>query len=85
MPRIIGAGRAAIDAYWQRIGQAKRWLLDVHSTEGGGGLVVQRGTSRLERDAGGALRTSVVEFVLTWRQQDDGSWRILSDVYWQVR
>lgn len=78
-------GREAIDAYWARLGQAKRWQLDVHSAEGNGGIVVQRGRSVLTRDRDGRSQTSAVEFVLTWQQQDDGAWRILSDVYWRAR
>lgn len=89
--RILGpgagavVGREAIDAYWKDIGKAKRWELDIRSTEGAQGLVVQRGRSTLVvRDQRGD-RTSVVDFVLTWRLMPDGGWRIQSDVYWPVR
>lgn len=81
----IVAGREAIDAYWQRVGGAKRWKLDVHSTDGARDLVVQLGRSTLVLDRRGREQRSVVNFALTWRQSPDGEWRILSDVYWPVR
>jgi len=75
------AGREAIDAYWANIGQARQWHIDVRSTHGAGDLLVQTGRSRLIR-SGGSQPGSLVDFVLTWRRQDDGSWLIVSDVYW---
>ncbi|MCA8977918.1 MAG: alpha-L-fucosidase [Planctomycetes bacterium] len=82
---VAVAGREAIDAYWAKFGKAEKWRLDIRSTEGAGDLFVQAGRSRLERRVDGALRTSIVDFVLTWRRQGDGAWRIVSDVYWPVR
>ena len=75
-------GREAIDQYWGRMQQVRRWDLDVRTTEGAGDLYVQTGRSTLVRQRQGSERSSVVEFVLTWQKQADGEWRVVSDVYW---
>lgn len=81
----VVAGREAIGAYWNRTRKVTKWQLDVRSTDGSADLFVQTGRSTLVTQPGVNQKTSVVEFVLTWRQQEDGSWRILSDVYWPAK
>ena len=75
-------GREAIDAYWAGLSGARDWTLDVHRLEGGPVVVHQRGRSTLEIERDGTLHTSVVEFVIVWVRQDDGSYRIAVDAYW---
>ena len=79
-------GRNAIDAYWARTGENYTdldWELTVEHVEGDEGLAYQRGRSTLSRTSvDGERRVSIVEFVLIWQQQDDGSYRILVDAYW---
>ena len=76
------AGRKAIDAYWTKLQNPKDWRLEVLSVEGDKGVIVQRGRSRLVVAPGGQERISVVEFVLIWHQQKDGTYKIAMDAYW---
>ena len=77
-------GREAIDAYWARFGTGIDWKLEPFATEGnyGRGFAYQRGRSTLTYERDGELRTSTVEFVLLWRRDNLGDWRIAVDGYW---
>jgi len=81
-------GRAAIDAYWnppQKPGQGSKpgkWTLEVLSVEGTEFMPVQRGRSILEGQWEGKATTSDVQFVVVWRKQPDGSYRISVDSWW---
>jgi ketosteroid isomerase-like protein len=75
-------GREAIDAYWDHEREAPRWTLEVLGLEGDASMPVQRGRSILEHVRGGERRVSEVEFVVVWRRQEDGSYRIAVDAYW---
>lgn len=78
----IVAGREALDASWSRPLQNAEWSLSIHSIEGPVELPVQRGTSVLAYDRPTGRHVSEVEFVVVWRLQDDGSYRIAVDAYW---
>ncbi|MBT8484748.1 MAG: DUF4440 domain-containing protein [Phycisphaerales bacterium] len=75
-------GRTEIDAYWMRFSDPVDWSLSVGTLEGEADLLCQRGTSRLTYRRGDAVRTSVVEFLLIWRREEDGRLRIAVDAYW---
>ncbi len=75
-------GREAIDAYWDRARENPGWTLDILSLEGDVSLPVQRGRSVLEYDRDGARRVSDVQFLVIWRLQPDGTYRIAVDAYW---
>ncbi|MFN0134445.1 MAG: YybH family protein [Phycisphaerales bacterium] len=84
------AGREAIDAYWAGPQGApkppraiERWKLDVLSVEGSADLVVQRGRSTIEGEWEGKPRASIVEFVVIWRRQSSGDYRIAVDAWWR--
>jgi ketosteroid isomerase-like protein len=76
------SGRKAIDEYWTKLQSPKDWKLDVLSVEGGKGVIIQRGRSKLVYAPEGKERVSQVEFVLVWQQQKDGSYKIAVDAYW---
>jgi ketosteroid isomerase-like protein len=79
---IVG-GRAAIDDYWRRVGTTPgTWKLEVFEVGGSRELAYQRGRSHLTlRNADGAERVSVVDFVVIWRREPNGSLRMVLDLY----
>lgn len=74
-------GRAAIDQYWQRIPGPREWKLEIEEIGGGPDEAYQLGRSTLVYGSPTAPDTSVVDFILIWKRQADGSWRIARDVY----
>lgn len=77
------SGREAIDSYWARFTRATAWELQILELEGNAELVSQRGRSLLTfREDDGTTRIGDVQFVLIWRRQEDGSWKIAVDAYW---
>jgi hypothetical protein len=58
----------------------------VPSPPGRGDLAVQQGRCTWVSGHGpNKWNTEVTDFVLTWRQQADNSWRIVSHVAWPAR
>lgn len=78
-----GGSRAALEEYWARFGTGIDWSLITHSVEGRDNMAVQRGRSVLTYiNPEGARHTSVVDFMLIWQRQDDGTLMIAVDAYW---
>ena len=76
------SGRVEIDEYWTRFQDPLDWQLEVFAVEGEGDIAYQRGRSHLVSKRDGERHTSVVDFVLVWRRQPDGGWKIAVDAYW---
>jgi uncharacterized protein (TIGR02246 family) len=77
--RVEGSG--AILEYWKRISDPINWTLEVREVTGTGEIVHQTGRSHLTYLDGLEERTSIVDFVLVWRRQEDGSYKIAIDSY----
>jgi ketosteroid isomerase-like protein len=77
----VVTGRGAIDAYWMRPWVDAHWDLTVRSIEGSSEMPVQRGLSVLRYDREGAPVVSRVEFLLFWRRDDAGRYRISLDAF----
>lgn len=75
-------GRAEIDAYWSSIEEPVEWTLEVREIRGSGAVAYQLGTSRLTTRRAGAPETSVTDFLVVWRRDAAGEWRIDLDAYW---
>jgi ketosteroid isomerase-like protein len=75
-------GREAIDAYWIRPWQDPHWSLEVLDVEGTPDMPVQRGRSLLRTTENGKMDLSDVQFVVIWRRQPDGTYKIAVDAYW---
>ncbi len=73
-------GRAAIDAYWTKIKQPKDWKLQVVEFGGDEETIYQVGKSTLTSGAGSKQGTNVCDFVLIWKKQPDGAYRIHVDI-----
>ena len=74
-------GRAAIDRYWLGIKGAKSWKLEVLEVGGDRATAYQVGRSTLVTSRAGADQTSVSRFVVIWKRQPDGKFRISLDFY----
>ena len=74
-------GRAAIDAYWKGVRNAKSWKLDVIETGGSRDDAWQRGRSTLVQGGANGDRTSVSEFIVIWKRDRAGRLRIARDFY----
>jgi uncharacterized protein (TIGR02246 family) len=77
-------GREEIDAYWSAIESPIQWRLETRSIRGSDAVAYQLGTSHLTTRRDGELHTSVTEFLLFWRKEENGEWRIELDAYWPV-
>jgi ketosteroid isomerase-like protein len=82
-------GRVAIDKYWNPApapnappAKPGKWTLEVLSLEGTDTMPVQRGRSILVMEWQGKPRVSDVQFVVIWRKQPDGSYKIAVDGWW---
>jgi uncharacterized protein (TIGR02246 family) len=77
-------GRAAIHALWQGLRDAGAKSLslstvDVHSS---GGLAAETGTAVLKiQPPGGAEQSQSVKYVVVWKRQADGSWKLFRDIW----
>lgn len=74
-------GRAAIDAYWVALKDAKSWKLDVFEVGGSRTEAYQVGRSTLVMGSASGDRASVSDFVLIWKRGADGRMRIALDFY----
>lgn len=75
-------GREAIDIYWDRPRQDASWSLEVLDITGTGEMPVQHGRSVLRQQRDGKPLVADAQFVVIWRRQPDGSYRIVVDAYW---
>jgi len=75
------SGRAAIDRYWLGIKGAKAWKLDVLDVGGDRTTAYQVGRSTLVTTGASGEQTSVSRFVVIWKRQPDGRFRIALDFY----
>lgn len=75
-------GRAEIDAYWSAIEEPLTWHLENRGLRGSEVLAYQLGTSHLSVRRDGRTETFVNDFLVVWRRDPDGLWRIEYDAYW---
>lgn len=73
-------GRAAIDRYWTSIREPQDWKLQVVEIGGDRETVYQVGKSTLTAGPG-KQNPYVCDFVLIWKRQTDGTYRIHVDIY----
>jgi ketosteroid isomerase-like protein len=77
-------GRTEIDEYWSGIENPIDWRLDIRKIRGSDALAYEFGTSHLVTRREGVVHTSVVDFLVLWRRDAQGAWRIALDAYWPV-
>ena len=75
-------GRAEIDQHWSGIEDPVEWRLEIKKIRGSDSLAYEIGTSHLVTRRAGQLHTAVVDFLLIWRRDEKGEWRIALDAYW---
>ncbi len=76
-------GRTEIDEYWSDVAQPLEWRLEIEELGGSEQLAWELGTSRLTVRVDGQPRTSAADFLVLWRRDSTGAWRILSHVWWE--
>lgn len=74
-------GREAIDRYWTGIKEPKDWKLQVVEIGGDRETIYQVGKSTLTSGPVGKQGTYVCDFVLIWKRQTDGTYKIHVDIY----
>jgi uncharacterized protein (TIGR02246 family) len=74
-------GREAIDKYWLGIKGGKDWKLEVIEVGGEGDAIYQIGTSSLTTERDGKESNYTCDFVVIWKRQPDGSYKIHVDIY----
>jgi uncharacterized protein (TIGR02246 family) len=77
-------GRDALDAHWSLIEEPLAWRLEIRALRGSEALAYELGRSHLSTRREGAVHTSVSDFLLVWRHDPDGLWRIEYDASWPV-
>lgn len=78
----ITTGRSEIDEYWSSIENPVEWRLEIRKIRGSPALAYEFGTAHLVTHRDGELHTSVVDFLMLWRRDAGGAWRIALDAYW---
>ena len=76
---VVASGRKGVDDYFRSIGNVRSWKLDVNAVGGTHDQPYQVGRSTLVH--GAPERTSVVDFLVIWKRQPDGTLRIVLDYY----
>jgi len=80
----MARGRAAIQALWKGLHDAggktiTLTTLDVHSS---GSLAAETGTATLKiLPPGGAEQSQMVKYVVVWKKQPDGTWKLYRDIW----
>jgi ketosteroid isomerase-like protein len=74
-------GRRAIDKYWLAIEKPKVWELEIVEVGGTRDAIWEIGKSTLTEEFDGKDSTYVGDFVVIWKRQKDGTYRIHTDIY----
>ena len=74
-------GREAIDKYWLDMGKPKAWKLEITEVGGTRDAIWEIGKSTLTAEYDGKDSTYVGDFIVIWKRQKDGSYRIYTDIY----
>jgi ketosteroid isomerase-like protein len=76
----VVSGRANLDKYWLNLKDKGRgWKLTVYEIGGAGDYLYQLGNSDLTYVVNGKETKSVTNFVLVWKKQSDGRYKIFRD------
>lgn len=75
------SGRAAIDRFWTGIKGAKSWKLEVLEVGGDRNTAYQVGRSTLVTSRAGRDQVSASRFVVIWKRQADGQFKMTLDFY----
>ncbi len=74
-------GREAIDKYWLAIKKPKEWKLEITEVGGTKDAIWEIGKSTLTEERDGKDSTYIGDFVVIWKRQKDGTYRIHTDIY----
>jgi len=74
-------GREEINKYWLAVKKPKEWKLEVHEVGGTPEAIWVIGRTTLTHVVDGKDSTYAADFVVIWKRQPDGSYRIHTDMY----
>jgi retinol-binding protein 3 len=74
-------GRKAIDAYWQAVKGPKEWKLEATEIGGTTDAIYEIGKSTVTTEIDGKERTFACNYIVIWKRQKDGSYRIHHDMF----
>ena len=74
-------GREAIDKYWLAIKKPREWKLEIVEVGGTKDAIWELGKSTLTEEVDGKGATYVGDFIVIWKRQKGGSYRIHTDIY----
>ncbi len=83
-------GREALDDYWSQFADPVHWKLEIFEIGGSDQMAYELGRSHLTLDNAldnaldndGIAHTSVVDFVVLWKRDATGAWKIALDAFW---
>ena len=75
-------GREEIDAYWSAIESPVAWRLESRVLKGSAALAYQTGKAQFTTLQGGLQQTVESDFLMLWRREPDGAWRIALHADW---
>jgi len=76
------SGRSEIDEFWSAIEKPVALELELRTLRGSEAVAYETGVSRMTTRQAGELATVESEFMLLWRRDPDGEWRITLDAHW---
>jgi ketosteroid isomerase-like protein len=74
-------GRKAIDSYWNNVKGGKDWKLEVIEVGGDNKTVYEIGKSTFVSEINGKESTFVSDFVLIWKFQKNGKYKIHVEIF----
>jgi ketosteroid isomerase-like protein len=79
-PDYLVSGRINLDNYWMALkGLGLGWKLEVVEIGGTGDYIYQLGKSDLTYLVNGKSTKAITNFVLLWKKQEDGNYKIFRD------
>jgi CubicO group peptidase (beta-lactamase class C family)/ketosteroid isomerase-like protein len=74
-------GRKAIDQMWTSVKGPKDWKLEAIEVGGTREVIYEVGKSSLTTEVDGKESTYVCDYVVVWKRQPDGTYRVHTDIY----
>ncbi len=74
-------GREGINKYWLAFAKPVEWKLEIVEVGGTKEMIWEIGKSTLTEERNGKQGTYICDFIVIWKRQKDGTYRIHADIY----